>query len=238
MKRFFFLAVLTLLVTALPVVSQKRALPAMPQERLIWKPEEKYADSFLSEGVLIRIIRNKGLAVAISCYDFRSYVACEVSVLNETEKRVDVLPENFFLAGYDKDKFDYTFSLPATKLAQRYESRARWGNFFRAFAAGMATTTSSSAVSGDINGTITTTSPNIAAQRNAAIANQRAMENAKREGDTILLDALLANTVFPQQHISGVVYFEHKKFRTGAFVNMIIDGTGYSFGFTDSSDKK
>lgn len=234
MKRLFLFAVLTLLVAALPAFSQKRALPDMPQERFIWKPEEKYADSFLSEGVLIRIIQNKGLTVAISCYDFRSYLACEVSVLNETEKRVDVLPENFFLAGYDKEKFDYTFSLPATKLAKRYESRARWGGFFRAFAAGMATTTSRSTVTGDINGTITTTSPDYAAQRRAAAANQQANEEAKTEADTILMDALLANTVFPKRHVSGVVYFERKKFRTGAFVNMIIDGTAYSFGFTDS----
>jgi hypothetical protein len=105
--------------------------------------------------------------------------------------------------------------------------------FFRSFAAGMATTTSNSTVIGDFNGTITTTSPNVAAQRNAALANQRAADQAKQKADTIILDALLANTVFPKKYISGMVYFERKKFKA-AFLNMIIDGTAYSFGFNGS----
>ena len=94
----------------------------------------------------------------------------------------------------------------------------------------MATTTSRSSVAGTYRGTITTTSPNLAAQRNAAVANQRATDEAKAKADIVISDALLANTVFPKTYLSGMVYFERKKFET-AFISMIIDGTAYSFGF-------
>lgn len=231
MKRIAVLVALILTVSAAPAYSQKRELPDLPAKRFIFKEGEPFAESFLSEGATIRVIRNEGLTVAAVCYDYRSDLACEISVLNNTDKRVDVIPENFFLAGvYDKGKADYVFSLSPTKLAKKIEGRVKWGNFFRTFAAGMATTTHNSTVTGDLNARITTTSPNVAAQRNAAIANQQAAESAKQKADIVLQDALLANTVFPKRYVSGMVYFERKKFET-AFLNMIIDGTAYSFGF-------
>lgn len=231
MKRLTLLLALILFITVVPAYSQKRALPDMPTKRFTWQESEPYADSFLSDGATIRVIRNGGLTVAVVCYDYRQYLACEVSVLNDTDKRIDVIPENFFLAGvYDKGKADYVYSLPPTKLAKKIEGRVKWGNFFRTFAAGMATTTSTSTVTGDLDGTIKTTAPNLAAQRNAAIANQQAADSARQKAGWIIQDALLANTIFPKRHLSGMVYFERKKFET-AFFNMIIDGTAYSFGF-------
>jgi hypothetical protein len=231
MKRFALLVALMLFVAAHPAYSQKRELPDMPAKRFIFKEGEAFADSFLSEGATIRVIRNNGLTVAAVCYDYRSYLACEVSVLNGTDKRVDVIPENFFLAGqFANGKADYVYSLSPTKLAKKIEGRVKWGNFFRVFAAGMATATSTSTVTGDLNARITTTSPNVAAQRNAAIANQQAADSARQKADIVISDALLANTVFPKRYVSGMVYFERKKFET-AFFSMIIDGTAYSFGF-------
>lgn len=231
MKLIALLLALIASATMLPAYSQKRELPDLPAQRFMWKEGEPFVDSFLSEGAMIRVIRNDGLTVAVVCYDYRSYLACEVSVLNNTNKRVDVIPENFFLAGvYDKGKADYVYSLSPKKLANKIEGRVKWGNFFRAFAAGMARTTSTSTVTGDMSGTITTTSPNLVAQRNAAIANQQAADSAREKAGWIIQDALLANTVFPKRYLSGMVYFERKKFET-AFLNMIIDGTAYSFGF-------
>ncbi len=231
MKRLTLLLALISSLSTPPAYSQKRGLPDMPAKRFTWQEGQPYADSFLSEGATIRVIRNNGLTVAAVCYDYRSYLACEVSVLNSTEKRVDVIPENFFLAGtYDNGKTDYVYSLSPKKLATKIEGRVKWGSFFRTFAAGMATTASTSTVTGDVNGTITTTSPNLAAQRNAAIANQQAADKASQQAGWIIQDALLANTVFPKRYLSGMVYFERKKFET-AFFSMIIDGTGYSFGF-------
>ena len=68
----------------------------MPQKRLVWQEKEAHADSFLSEGATIRIIRNEGLTVAVVCYDFRQYLACEVSVVNGTDRRLDIIPADFF----------------------------------------------------------------------------------------------------------------------------------------------
>jgi hypothetical protein len=232
MKPRALLATLILLTaSASAVYSQKRALPDMPAKRLVWQEGQEFADSFYSEGVMVRVIKNSGVIVAVVCYDYRDHLACEVTVLNGADRRIDVLPENFFMVGtYENGEADYVFSLPPTKLAKKYESRAKWGNFFRAFAAGMATTTSTSRVTGDVRGTITTTSPNVPAQRDAAAANREALDEAKAKGDSIILYSLMAHTVFPNKHISGMVYFQRKKFHT-AFLNMIIDGTAYSFGF-------
>src|SRR5260370_39690706 len=97
--RRFAILVILVAVTGFPVRSQKRARPDMPPEHLTWREGEPFADSFLSEGVTIRIIRNKNLTVAAVCYEYKDYLACEVTVINKSEKRVDVIPNDFFLAG-------------------------------------------------------------------------------------------------------------------------------------------
>jgi hypothetical protein len=224
--------------------SQQRELPPYPSRELSWKKGAAFADDFITDGATIRLIRDNGLTVAVFGRIEGDYLITEVAVVNETDHRVTVKPEDFFLVFWDKaNKMGHVFSLPPAKVANKAMGRAKWGNFLRTFAAGMAQTTSTSNVSGVVNatgaggsaygtygGTSTTTSPDHAAQRRAADANREATEAAHVAADKVLSDALWANTVFPKTYVSGLVYFERKKFEMSALY-VVIDGTAYTFAF-------
>ncbi len=242
--RFVVLVAVLFILLSWTTYAQQKQLPPLPEKLFQWDTKEPYADSFISDGVPIGIIRNAGVTIAVSGYDGKDYLFCEITVLNETDKRVNVFPRDFYLTFKDKNgKFGYVYPLPPEKIAKKYLSRAKWGNFFRTFAAGMATTTtqsvgsgtayvygSSGSATGVYSGTATTTSPNLAAQRNAAVANDRAVEAANAKGQSVILNSLKANTVFPKTYVSGLVHFERKKFSVG-ILYIIIDGTAYSFPF-------
>ena len=135
-------------------------------------------------------------------------------MLNQTDSRINVIPADFYLTYHDKDqRFHYEFSVPPEKLANKYRSRAKWRNFFRAFAAEMTTTTSQTYESGTVDvygrngsatgvysGTTTTTTTDAATQRRAAQAKERANAIANQKSEMVLSEALRANT------ISQVVY--------------------------------
>ncbi len=92
------------------------------------------------------------MTAALSGYDLKDHLVCELFVLNQTDDPVNVIPTDFYLTYKDKDKkFQYEFPVPPEKLANKYRSRAKWENFLRAFAEGMATTTSQTYESGSVN---------------------------------------------------------------------------------------
>lgn len=241
MRPTLFLMILLILASA--AGAQERPLPPMPAKVLDWKATAPYADQFISDGDTIRLIRQDGVTVAIFGYTSGDYLIAEVTVANGTESRATVKPEDFFITYWDeKKKFGYVYSLPPEKIANKLRSRAKWGNFFRSFAAGMAqtTTTETGSVSvygtgGSASGTYsgTTTSPDRAGQARAAEANRRTSVAADARAADIISSALKANTVFPKTYVSGLVYFPRKKFQLGVLY-LIIDGTGYTFAFGPS----
>ena len=191
------------------------------------------------------IIKNNGVIIAVSGYDAKDHLVCEVSVVNQTDRRINVLPNDFYLTFRDKrGKFGYEFPLPAEKLPKKYQSRAKRGNFFRAFAAGMATTTyetseagtfnvsgsNGASATGIYNGTSRTTVPSVSATRNAAEANRRVTGAANEKGAALINASLRANTLFPKTYMSGMVYFERKKSQV-SILYVMVDGIGYLFNF-------
>ncbi|MFL6332056.1 MAG: hypothetical protein ACJ754_01790 [Pyrinomonadaceae bacterium] len=254
MRRPATLLLLLIVIIISPyALAQKRDLPPKPTREMIWGPKEPYADEVLADGASIRIIKQDGLMVGVTGYDSGDYLVIEVAVLNGSDKRVDIHPEDFFLVYWDKkDKFGYGFSLDAQKVAKKYENRAAWGNFFRSFAAGMATRTitsqtiesgsvstvgSGGTASGIYSSTATTTStaPNTEALRNAAAANATATTSADERTTRIMNAALRANSIFPREDIQGLVYFKREKFKVSKLY-IIIDSTAYVFLF-GGSDK-
>ncbi len=240
--RYFCLAASFLILVFTVASAQDTPVPKPTPRVLTWSTDAPFADSYKSEGADIRVIKDNGLLVAVVGYDAKDHMICEVAVVNQSEHRVDILPKDFFLAYTDKDdKLQIELPLPGKQLAGKYSSRAKWGTFFRAFVAGMATTTSNASTSGDIyssqgsrvgtyEGNTTTTTPNVNAQRNAAEANRRSAADAAAKGAAVINAELLANTLFPKQYISGMVYFSRKKMDTGRFF-VAIDGTFYVFRF-------
>jgi len=235
------------LLLSSPVLAQKRELPPYPARELSWKKSATFADEFITDGATIRLIRDDGITVAVFGFLEGDYIVAEITVANETDRRVTVKPEDFFLIYWDKsNKMGHQFSLPPAKVANKAKGRAKWGNFFRSFAAGMATTTTQTresgsatiygnggVASGTYNGTGTTTSPDVAAQRRVAQANRDATGAAHNAAEQVLSDALWANTVFQKTYVSGLVYFERKKFEQSALY-VVIDGTAYTFAFGES----
>jgi hypothetical protein len=232
------LAALALLVA--PAPAQKRELPAPPPRVIHWTHDDPRCDEVLSDGDRIRIIRDGDLAVAAVGYDAGGYTVVEVTVANSAERRVNVIPEDFLLTYQDeKGRYGYEYSLPPEKVAGKFKRRAKWGNFFRTLAAGMAqtTTTESGSVSihgpgGVATGTYsgTTTRPDARSQTAARERSARATEEAEEKSARLIDSALKANTLFRNTYVFGFVYFERSKY-SAASLNMIIDGTLYSFAF-------
>jgi hypothetical protein len=230
MKKYAVLA--SILLLASMSHAQQRPLPPKPERELVWGEKEPFADKVLSDGDAIRIIRDKekGLTVAVVGYDSGDHFVYEITVVNEAEGRINVIPEDFFSIYWDKDKkFGYMYPLAPEKVAKKYQSRAKWGNFFRSFAAGVATNTTTA--TDNYGNSVTVTSPNTTAQRNAAIQNQNAANAANAKAGFFLDSALRSNTIFPNNNISGLVYFERKKYKN-AKLYMIINGTAYEFWFS------
>lgn len=238
------LIILAMLLISFSALAQKRELPPEPKQAFQWKKGAPYADEILADGDAIRIIKNGGITIAVTGYDTGDFLLNEVTIVNETGERFNVKPEDFFIAYEDnKGKTGYMYSLAPEKVAGKYKSRAKWGNFFRSFAAGLASTTITTQESGTVNiysndgsatgtytGSSTTTLPNRSAQRAAANANAQATADANAKADMIISTTLKANTVFPQTYISGRVYFERKKYKVGNFI-IIINDTAYIFAY-------
>lgn len=232
------------LLLCLAVVTLCQQPAPVPAKTLTWKPKADYADSFISDGATIRLIHDQGLTIAVFGYHQDDYLVTEVTVANGSNERMDVIPASFIMELYDDKHQRITYAQPIApaKVAGKYRGRAKWGNFFRAFAAGMAqsTATTTGAVSLYGNGqtangtyTATTTSPNTGAQRAAIAASQQATAEAEARAVDVLDTALFANTLFPQTYISGLVYFPHKK-ADMSVVYVIVNGVGYSFPFGKS----
>ncbi|MFL6207471.1 MAG: hypothetical protein ACJ74W_01400 [Pyrinomonadaceae bacterium] len=242
--RLLLLTLLFTLCLYAPARAQKRELPSAPDKNIHWTRADPRCDEILSDGDAIRIIHDGSITVAVVGYDSGDYTVVEVTVANATEQRFNVVPKDFFLTYLDrKGQADYIYSMPPEKIAAKFKSRARWGNFFRSFAAGMArtTTTESGAATiygpaGVANGTYngTSTAPNLAAQRAAAEANSRAGIEAEEKADRLMSGALKSNTLFPKTYASGFVYFRQNSYRA-ANLNMIIGDTLYSFALAGKS---
>lgn len=235
------LALVLLLAIAAPGAAQRRALPTPPEKSVHWATDDSRCEVFLSDGDYIRFIRDGDLTVAAVGYDSGGYTVVEVTVGNASAERVDVIPGDFFLTYQnDQGKFGYEYSLPPEKVASKITGRAKWGNFFRSFVAGMARTTTEESGSLYIrgpNGETATgtysgamTRPDARAQEAARERNAQASRNAAEKSAQLLDAALKANTLLPKTYVSGLVYFERSKYKV-ANLNMIIGGTLYSFTF-------
>jgi hypothetical protein len=222
---------------------------AQPQH-IQWSKSDPRCDEIYSEGQLIRTIRANGLFISVIGGHYDNYFVADVFVGNDSDRRVNVLPEKTFFVMWKKagDKQPSVLnSISPEKVAARAKNKSEWGSFFRSLAAGMASTTTRSTAntSGTVSvtgsggmatgiytedTTTTTTGPNDAAPRRAAERNAEARENAKAKGDLFRAYALDATTLFPSQQIRGAVYFDKKSFNVSLFA-IEIDGVSYNFAF-------
>jgi hypothetical protein len=160
------------------------------------------------------------LSVAISLID--NYWVFSLYVVNTGQGRFDVDPKRAEVKYMDAK--GTLIKIPATSpeaIARKFAKTATWANVFRSLGASLAqrTTTVDATTTGSIMSpggsaiytgqtTATITEPDRAAQNRAARENAATSARASSRGQEFLDTALLANTVFPDSHVAGNLYFK------------------------------
>ncbi len=243
MKIFFLILVLSF--AAFGQVGNTKAIYDFKDSptRIFWKNKDSNCcDLILVEGVPYRILKANGLQIAFVPKVFGSYFVMNVYVRNDSEKRVNVLPEESTLGVWRKSE-DALAVLPsmfaptdADKIAQKMGSRQGWINALSLFGAGLAQQTAT--VTNNRTGeTATITAPDTQAQDRA---QNQARANAAKTGslgNRVVSDAFKSNTLFPGDTVSGNIYFKADKHERGVFV-LKIDGVEYGFIYTFPKEKK
>jgi hypothetical protein len=244
------LSVFLLLGSCLAVHAQD-AGTQQPSEQegnhVFWREGAPGCDEMFIEGVRIRFLTYNDITVGLFILDVDGAYAFDVGVENHTTGRILLDPASAQLL-YRKKSGHVANLYPLTpeKVAGKIRGRHKWGNILRAFAAGMATrtTTSTTTESGTFssdagsgtyqgNATTTTTEADDEALQRVQRGNARRSAADAAEADVASTTALRANTVFPGRLIHGFIYFEHKQFERAVF-SIVVNGAMYSFGINNS----
>jgi hypothetical protein len=200
------------------------------------------------DGSFFRTITTDQMLVMVASRSNRKFAIANVTVVNNSETPLDVLPQRFSL--HETAPKDKTFAYaPYQKILKVDAHRDGWANTLNAIGASMATqqvttrTSSNGTVSAtDSNGTYvngtydgastsTTRIPDYAAQTQARETIRRRREALAAEAERMSHTTLKANSVLPGQTVSGLVYFEFDK-KVKTFTLLIpIGDTVYQFPF-------
>lgn len=210
--------------------------------RLIWGPDDPYADAIYIDGDRWRIIKTDKLYIGIVGIETDSYFIIKTFVGNLGTERINVLPEASFVQMWKKDK-DFLANKPADylerpippgRIAEKIRRRAYIANALGAIGAGFQTQTAT--VRNTTTGqTATITAPNTAAANQAAANARQRNAESDAAADRFESEALLANTVFADKSVAGDIYFKHRKHEFGIFVIKI---EGQEFAFVFGATKK
>jgi hypothetical protein len=223
---------------------------------VIWTRGADNSTEEYLDGKLIRTLQDQGLRV--STYLFwtaKDAVAAEVYVINDSNKLVNVLPDQMFISATPANqnaKPAFLGTLPISALIADVNHKAAVSAALSQLAASLqsVTTTTQSTTSGTVNvigpggfanGTFngttqsTTTSPNWEARR---LANYRAMQLYAMAQDrvaAIQATALKANTVHTGGSVGGIVWIgRHKYFSqrgTQLLFNLRLDDRTFEFPY-------
>lgn len=187
-------------------------------------------DAITIDGDRFFIFNTPQFRLAFNVSNDDKMIIANVYLLNQSNERIEFDPNKSLIAVYKKatDKQPVEVSPISPEQAAKRAKGGNLLNFFTLLSAGMATqqvqtnsqTSGTATITGQegiTNGTFntstiaTTTVPNTEAQANARrqVAERNAI--AQERANNVLNFALRANTVFPEKHIAGNTYFEHKK---------------------------
>jgi hypothetical protein len=188
------------------------------------------------------------IAVLVSLVEVGKYIRADIFVANDSSGNVDVLPSNFVMTEVLPKPKPLKW-VDTDKLIRSAARSVAFGNALTAMGGSMqrrrstTTTTSNGTVNASgpdgtyANGTYrgsstsTTSSPNYAAQAQAAEAIQARNETFSSLADFAYRTALRSNTVMPTEHIRGYMLFERDKKEKTIMLNGIVGDTIYQFPF-------
>ncbi len=221
-----------------------------------WEGRAAGADSYFKNGLLVKSLSAEGITVTASLKDTGWKTCADVSVANNSNARVDVLPAHFTLTlqrGNSKGKHQMLRYQDPAKMAKSLRRRVLWANVFTGAAAGAAretsTSTSTSSTSGSVdiydnsggsgtgtfdartNTTTMTTKPDYRAQRNAQEAERARVQNLASALAYLDKVALKADTLMPSESVSGAVYFERDKHHKPVVLTIPVGNITFEFPF-------
>ncbi len=214
-------------------------------------PVKPHCDFFVVDGQGYRVLFHDYRTIAVTFATDGGYLLADVFVENLGNERFLMQPEKWATFGYKDEAASLANQKPLfqsyaespRKIANKIESRARWGAFFTNLSGAFATTSASiQGHSQDSSGNYATysgtiTAPDDVAKRQAAITNERNKTIAATKADSILELALRANTMLPDSRVAGRVYF--KKGKAHFFeVYMPIGETVYLFTVKEKNETR
>jgi hypothetical protein len=200
------------------------------------------------DGQKFKILTTDNTVVIVALLMGEHYMRADVSVSNNTQAAIDLLPNQMLLEVVTPKPKPLPFVSP-DQIAKSASHRAAWANALNGMGGAMATqqTTTQTSSSGTVNSnssdgtytngtyngssTSTSSTPDYAAQaranerireRNAAVASLQA---------GLMQTSLKANSVMPGQSVRGYVYFEREKHAALLNLTIPIAGTLYEFPF-------
>jgi hypothetical protein len=224
------------------------------RSRVTWREGMEGTDRYFRDGKIIESLTVNGLTVSVSLRNTGWRMRSDVVITNNTDQRIDVQPEKFFLEvlGPKPKQLDYESPEKLTKSINR---RAQWAAFGIGLSREDAINTTASSTSGSFNGgmelhdaysnsargslngsysgntTSTTTDPDCQARRKADEDARAALQSAAQASGDLSKIVLRANTIMPTQQISGAVYFERYRGKSPVILKIPLRGAVIEFPF-------
>jgi hypothetical protein len=222
--------------------------PAIPSPKTVVCDESVGCTHQYIDGYKYKILTTDKLTLSVSLGANAKYARVSVTVLNKSTAPIDVLPERFSIDETKPKERIFSY-VPFEKIVKSDARRAGWANAINAFGAGMATQQATTQTStngtinatnsdgtysnGTYNGTTTSTTsvPDYAAQAHAQENIRRRREGIAAESDSLSKLSLKANSVLPNQTVSGFAFFDFDKKAQNITVVIPIDGITYQIPF-------
>lgn len=197
-----------------------------------WQPNSDYSDSVISDGKEIKIITKNGISIAATLIEKRGWIPhAFITFENNTNNRILLDPALWTLNVITPKPQTLTTKEPE-KLDASLENRAKWAAAIDDAGAAFSTKQTTATVT-DSNGatsTATITEPDKQAQKEAATRGRAQQEHAGSVADYVRSSSLKVNTVFPKTQVSGIVWFENKKYKD-VVLTIVIGDVIYEFPF-------
>lgn len=222
------------LITA-SVFAQKTEIPAEKSKipTIRWQSGAANSDSIFLDGQELKTIYSERLSISATLIEKKGYIPHAYLIIeNISDERILIDPSKWILNAITPKPKPMASKDP-DKLADSLENRGKWAAAINSATASMATKETTATVQNP-NGTTTTAT---ITERDTDAANRAARENASRQeslnsvADNVRQKSIRVNTLFPKSSISGIVWFEDKKYKEAVLV-IVIDGTAYEFPFT------
>lgn len=197
-----------------------------------WQTGASYSDSIMSKGQELKIIDLENIFISATLIEKKGWIPhAFITIENKKSERILVDPTNWTL-NVLTPKERILASKEPEKLAQSLESRGKWAAALSNVGAAMATKQSTATVrnSDGTSSTVTVTEPDKDAQQRAAKNGKENQTFLGSVADYVRESSIQANTVFPNKSISGIVWFEDKKYKE-VVLTITIDGVIYEFPF-------